>query len=101
MILSSDLFSSPVQYIMNPNYGEAKSGFLRQVRILIGGDLFAVVNTTCTGGSWTEPVFVIIRGVTPISEVKLIPSISENALKVMNHITVLQKEDMEKMLKTF
>ena len=98
MLLDTSLFPPDVEYTINPEYGETKT-FRKQVRIHIGAELFAVVNSDYFEEKWLEPKFVIMRAVTPPHEIEELPDIAKNAQLIMSEIVTADKEAMEKLLK--
>ena len=98
MLLDTSLFPPDVEYTINPEYGETKT-FRKQVRIHIGAELFAVVNSDYHEEKWLEPKFVILRAVMPSHEIEALPDIAKNAQLIMSEIVTADKEAMEKLLK--
>ena len=98
MLLDTSLFPPDVEYTITPEYGETKT-FRKQVRIHIGAELFAVVNSDYFEEKWLEPKFVIMRAVTPPHEIEALPDIAKNAQLLMSEIVTADKETMEKLLK--
>lgn len=98
MFLDASLFPPDVEYKLNPEYGETKT-FRKQVRIYIGVELFAVVNSDYYEDKWDKPKFVILRAHVPEHELEVIPDIITKVQQIMKVIQAADKDQMEKLVK--
>lgn len=99
-MLNDELFPPEVEFILNEDAWNNPAYNLRQVRIEIDGDLFAVINCSKDSTSeWADPSFVILRATVPMRELNQVKDIvlrSQTIMSLLNNKTTT-KDDVQKL----
>lgn len=101
-MLDPNLFPPEIHYSLNEHFGTKKSCYLRQVRVKIIDDDFAVINSTLKDGKWSARV-IILRANVERAELEAISDIIDVAQAILPDLEKdkLTKEHMLEVLRQF